>query len=589
MRQVLSVSKPRRFPSWKQWKQLPNVLSKAEQRIIQTASLLLIFSLGSFIAISVFSNRMEIPTRGGEYTEALVGEPQLINPLYTTTNDVDQDLVSLIYSGLMRWNPSEGLTKDLAESMETNEEQTVVTFTIKENARFHNGDPVLARDVLFTINAIQNPAYRSPLFPQFRGVSVVQEDDRKISFVLEKPNPSFLRTLTVGILPASAWADILPQNATLAALNLQPIGSGPYQFEEFTKDKKGSIRSYTLKPFDQYVHTPAYVERLNFKFYPDPAFALDALANKFVEGVGVVPFENREETRQNRGVVVHSPLLSREVVLFFNQKTNEQLKQKAVREAIAMAISKESLVADVLKTEAKTIIGPILPGSFGYHDGLDDIPVDTEKAKTLLKNASVILSEPKASEGPQEDSSPLDKLGAQNDKIKKPNQLTLTTIEGDEFIRVAEAIKSQLEAIGLQIEIVPVAQQVFFDQVVAPRSFELLLTTAMFNTDPDPYIFWHSSQKAGVGLNIVDYQNSEIDKLLEQARTTKSDEERQTALRSFQEKLIADVPAVFLYQSTYGYAVSKKIQNVVLTQLRVPSDRFANITEWYIKTKKAFK
>lgn len=551
-------------------------MSKTEHRIIQTASLLFICSLGSLFAVSLFSNRVEIPARGGEYTEGLVGEPQLINPLYTTTNDVDQDLVSLIYSGLMRWDPSKGLVQDLAESFVINEEGTVLTFTIAQNAQFHNGDPVLARDILFTINAIQNPAYRSPLFPQFRGVSVVQEDDRKISFILEKPQPAFLRSLTVGILPTSAWADILPQNATLAALNLQPIGSGPYQFDEFTKDKKGSIRSYSLKPFDQSVHTPAHIERLNFKFFSDPPSALEALSNKFVEGVSVVPFETREETRQNRNVVVYSPLLSREVVLFFNQKINDQLKQKTVREAIALAINKESLVVDVLKGEVQRIVGPLLPGSFGYHEGLVDVTVDVEKAKTQLTEAKVIgvvEDVPKEGEEPK----------------KKVNQMTLTTMESAEFLRVAEAIKTQLEAVGLEIEIVPVAPQIFFDQVVVPRSFELLLATAMFNTDPDPYVFWHSSQKEGAGLNIVDYQNTEVDKLLEQARATKSDEERQTALRSFQEKLMADVPAVFLYQSTYGYAVSKKIQNVNLSQLRLPSDRFANIAQWYIKTKKAFK
>lgn len=581
MRQVFSVSKPHWFPSWQQWKQLHGVLSKVETRVIQTALLILIFSLGSLFATYIFTNRVEIPAHGGEYTEALVGEPQLINPLYTTTNDVDQDLVSLIYSGLMRWDPQQGLVEDLAESININEEATVITFTIREHARFHNGDPVLARDVLFTINAIQNPSYRSPLLPLFREVSVVQEDDRKISFVLEKAQPSFLQNLTVGILPASAWADILPQNAPLAALNIQPIGSGPYQFDEFTKDKKGSILSYSLKSFDQYVRGEPKIERLTFKFYADTTSASDALSNKYVEGVSVVPFENRDKTRQNRAVVVYSPLLSREIVLYFNQKTSEQLKQKPVREAIAMAINKDFLVADVLKGEAQKIIGPLLPGSIGYHGELADISFDIEKAKATLP-ASVlplaVIPSDSANGG-----------GAEGSPPKKPNQFSLTTINSEEFIQVAEAIKTQLAAIGLEIEIVPAPAQTFFEEVVKPRNFELLLTTVMYNTDPDPYVFWHSSQKDGIGLNIVDYQNNEVDKLLEQTRTKKNEEERKTAYKAFQEKLMADIPAVFLYQSTYGYATNKKIQNVKLTQLRVPSDRFANIHEWYIKTKKAFK
>lgn len=537
---------------------------------MQTALLTLFVSLGSLLTFTLFANRVEIPAHGGEYTEALVGEPQLINPLYATTNDVDKDLVALIFSGLMRWDPEKGLTEDLAESININEEGTVLTFTIREDARFHNGDPVLARDILFTVNAIQNPAYRSPLLPFFRGVSVVQEDDRKISFVLEKAQPSFLQNLTVGILSANAWADILPQNAPLAALNLQPIGSGPYQFDEFTKDKKGSIRSYTLKPFGDYIRGEPKIERLTFKFYADTPSALESLSNKFIEGISVIPFENRQETRQNRSVVVYSPLLTREVVLYFNQKTSESLKQKALREAIAHAINKDFLVQNVLKGEAQKIIGPLLPGSIGYHDGLTDRTFDVEKAKSLLPTS--------APEAPQNE-----------ETGKKPNQFTLTTINSEEFIQVAEAIKIQLAVIGVEIEIVPIPAQTFFEEIVKPRNFELLLTTVMYHTDPDPYVFWHSSQKEGTGFNIVEYANGEVDQLLEQARTAKNEEDRKTAYKTFQEKLMADVPAVFLYQSTYGYGASKKIQNVKLTQLRGPSDRFANIHEWYIKTKKAFK
>ncbi|MBI4713584.1 hypothetical protein HY771_00100, partial [Candidatus Uhrbacteria bacterium] len=295
MRQVISVSKPHRFPSFRQWKQISSVLSKTEQRVIQTSGLLIFLSVASLIGLYLFINRVEMPTRGGEYIEALVGEPQLINPLYATTNDVDKDLVALIYSGLMKWKTGEGLISDLAETVKVNEEGTVVTATIRENARFHNGDPVLARDILFTINAIQNPAYRSPLYGEFKNVSIVQESDRVVSFVLEKPSASFLQNLTVGILPSSLWTNVLPQNAPLASLNLQPIGSGPFQFVEFTKDKNGSIRSYTLVPFDDWYQSSANIGRLTFQFYSDQESALDALTNKYVEGVSVVPFGNRVE------------------------------------------------------------------------------------------------------------------------------------------------------------------------------------------------------------------------------------------------------------------------------------------------------
>jgi peptide/nickel transport system substrate-binding protein len=567
MRQVLCVSKTRRFPSFRQWKQLSNVLSKTEKQVVQTAFLLIVVSIASIVSLYLFINRVEIPTQGGEYTEALVGEPQLINPLYATSNDVDKDLVTLIYSGLIKWKPEEGLVPDLAESININEEGTVITATIRENARFHNGDPILARDILFTINAIQNPAYRSPLYGSFKGVSVVQEGDRVVSFVIEKPSAVFLQNLTVGILPSGLWADVLPQNAPLAALNLQPVGSGPFQFVEFTKDKKGSIRSYTLKPFKDWYQSPAFIDRLTFQFYPDQKSVLDALENKYVKGVSVVPFEDKEKTGQNRAVVLHSPLLDREVVLYFNQKTNEQLKRKTVREAIALAIDKTEIVNNIIQGQGRVINGPLLSSMLGYKEAETTQVIDLEKARTMLKEVMEVTEE----------------------AVKKPNKLTLTVPSGEEFSRVANYIKTQLEAIELEIEIITIPSQTFFDDVISPRNFELLLTTVMFDATQDPYLFWHSSQIGSAGLNIVEYQNADVDKLLESARATIKTEERQTAYQTFEEKVVADLPAIFLYQSNYNYAVSRDIQNVKLDSIRVPFDRFAKINEWYIKTKKTFR
>ena len=589
MRQVLSVSKPRRFPSFKQWQQLPNILSKAEKHILQIATLLIVLSAGSLVGIVLFSHRVEMPTHGGEYTEALVGEPQLINPLYATTNDVDVDLVSLIYSGLFKWIPGKGLVLDLAESVKIDETGTKVTVAIRKNATFQNGDPLNARDVVFTIDAIKNPAYRSPLYSAFKTVSIAQDDDQTVSFTLEKAQASFLQNLTVGILPANVWSEILPQNAALTALNLQPIGSGPYQFEEFAKDKKGSVRSYTLKPFEKYYAETGKIDRLNFKFYSDTASALEALTNKFVEGVNMVPFEHRAETGQNRSVMLESPFLSRESVLFFNQKTNVWLQKKPVREAIALAIDKTFLTHTVLEDQARPITGPLLPGMSGYSAEPGVTPTDLEKSKTLLTDSGIFKEETKPVSTTKKEETTTATETTEETVVRKPNQFTLTTVNNEESLRVADAVKKQLESVGLQIDIVSLPASTLYDKVIAPRDFELLLTTVMYDADLDPSIFWHSSTNTATSLNIVDYKNTEVDKLLESAQVAISDADRETAYKTFQEKLLADIPAVFLYQSTYVYAVAKKIQNVAIESIRIPSDRFANINEWYIKTKKTFR
>lgn len=581
MRQVFMVRKMKGIPSWKQWKQLPGILTRTECRILGTALLILTLSFLGLIGTYVVSHRVEIPAVGGQYTEGLIGEPQFINPLYAIQSDVDQDLTSLIYSGLIRWDAQDGFIPDLAQSITVNEDGTVYTLKIRDNAKFHNGEDVRARDVLFTINAIQNTSYRSPLADQFYNVTVVQEDDKTVSFVLEHAFAPFIQSLTVGILPAELWAEILPQNAPLAALNLQPIGSGPYTFAEFAKDKKGSIRSYTLKRNDDYYAQAPYIEELTFKFYPDAIALQEALANKNVEGASVVGYEAREDIASNRNVELVEPFLPREIILYFNQTVNTTLKDVVVRQAIQQAIDKSTLVASIYGESARVIHAQILPSQVGYDESLVNT-YDPSAANTLLTDAGYTL---------EEDSNiRLLKSSLQSEEEpEKTLDLTLTSPDLPDTRLVAQMIQRDLRRIGIEVKLNFISPELIAIDVIAPRDFELLLAPIMFEADPDPYTFWHSSQSKESGLNLVGYSNSEVDILLTDARALTDTAARAEKYKAFQALLTKDVPAMYLYQSTYGYALPKKVQHPEIENIVIPSDRFADIVSWYIKTKKALR
>lgn len=587
MRQVLSVTKTRYLPTWKQWKQLPSVLSRKEKQTVIGALCLIILCFTLLVGGYIVSHRVDIPAVGGEYTEGLVGEPQFINPLYAIGSDVDQDLTSLIYSGLVRWDPEEGFIPDLAESLEINEDGTAYTLKIRDNAKFHNGEDVRARDVLFTINAIQNPVYRSPLADHFYNVTVVQEDDKTVSFILEEAFVPFIQYLTVGILPASVWAEILPQNAPLAALNLQPIGSGPYRFAEFTKDKRGSIRSYTLKRNSDYYREPPFIERLTFKFYPDTLALHDALQNKNVEGASFVPFEKREETIENKNVELLEPFLPRVSVLYMNQDVHPALKDPVIRQAIAASINKTSLVEEVYGESARVIHGPILEGQVGYHQERIDV-FDPASAASKLEEAGYTLVADtglRKIKGEAEEQKDEEDTGEEAEMLR----MRLTTVDSADAGLIAEKIREDLLVVGIEIDLVVVSSERMTTQVVETRDFDLLLSPTHLEADPDPYPFWHSSQAKESGLNLTGYANEEVDTLLEQARQELNEEVRAEHYRRFQEILATDTPAVYLYQSSYGYAIGKKISHPELLNIINPSDRFADVTQWYIKTKKALR
>lgn len=567
------------------------------------AASVILLSLCVIAATYLSAHRIEIPAVGGDYTEGLVGEPQFINPLYASTNDVDQDLTRLVYSGLLKWDGEASFVPDLAESIDVTEEGTVYTLKIRDNARFHNGEDVRARDILFTINAIQTPSYRSPLAANFQGVSVVQEDDKTISFILDEPFAPFLQHLTVGILPASLWADVLPQNVPLAALNLQPIGTGPYKFLEFTKDKKGAVRSYTLERNEDYYLEPALIETLTFKFYGD-AFALaDALENKNVEGASVIAYDQLAQIKENKNVQLISSQLPRETNLYFNEVISPALSDLAVRSAISQAINKLSLVEALEEGYAEMIHAPILEGMIGYHAELTD-SYDPEQAASSLEEAgyraNIVTGMRELKSGLVEtteestDEETEEATAEEDDSTETVDEepglsFTLTAVDSQEMRLAAEQIKQNLVDVGINIELAFTPAELMLSEVIEPQNFEILLTSVMLQADPDPYPFWHSSQGSGMGLNLVNYENEDVDTLLEEARVEIDETVREEKYQQFQELLAKDLPAVFLYRSHYSSAVASKITLEPVETILSPADRFTNVTDWYIKTKKALR
>ncbi|KKT69485.1 MAG: Extracellular solute-binding protein [Candidatus Uhrbacteria bacterium GW2011_GWE2_45_35] len=575
----------RQFPSWKQWKRLPRILSISEKKILQAALSLAVISFVTLGAWYVASHRIEIPAVGGEYTEGLIGSPQFVNPLYASVSDVDADLTQLIYSGLFRWNQNEGLVPDLAETYEISEDQKTYTIKIRENARWHNGDPVRSSDVLFTIQSIQNPAFHSPLAVSFRGVTASEVDELTVQFVLEEPFAPFLSSLTVGILPSSLWAEIPAKNTPLTSLNLAPIGSGPYKFDKYTVEKKGDIKSYSLVRNPDYYGEPPKIERLVFKFYHDTQTAVAALQNQNIEGLSFVPSHLLTEVEKIRSVKILHPDMPQAVTLFFNEEKQPLFEDEDVRKALALTINKEEIINTVLNGNATIIDSPILPGEIGFNAEAEKITQNIEAAKELISQTDYKDFSPDGFAAIKSQTTEADETSETFEELT----LTLTTINQPTFIKTAETIAAQAKLAGIKILIETTEPSLLYEEIIKPRAYQMILTATQYDIDADPYPFWHSSQAKDPGLNLSLYSSHKVDDLLEKARSTNNLEERAAAYQEFQDLIVKDLPAIFLYQPAYTYAVSSKIKNINLEKIQSPTDRFQDIENWYIKTRQVLK
>jgi peptide/nickel transport system substrate-binding protein len=170
-----------------------------------------------------------------------------------------------------------------------------------------------------------------------------------------------------------------------------------------------------------------------------------------------------------------------------------------------------------------------------------------------------------------------------------PLTLTIATVDYSPLKEVALELERQWEVLGLEVEVLTFAPAALERDVIKPRAYQALLFGEVLGLIPDPFPFWHSTQAKAPGLNLSSYSNKAVDKLLEDARKELDPAKRLELFSQMEELFLTDIPAIFLYDIDYTYFVSKEIHGIQTAVVADPSQRFAGIEEWYIKTKRSPK
>lgn len=563
--QLLGSLSSKRHISIRQFKYLHRILTRREYRLIQILGIVVLLNFAFLSWKAYGALTVEVPRSGGAYSEGLVGNPNTINPLYLLANDSDRDLVALMYSGLMRYASNRELVPDLAEKVTISENRKEYTAALRQGVVWHDGEQFGADDVLFTIAKIQDPATKSPLFASYKDIIVKKKDEQTVVFTLPKPFAPFLDLLTVSILPAHLWQELSPEQLPLSTLNLKPVGTGPWKFRSLQKDKDGTIRSYTLARNNEYYGSKPYLEKLVFKFYPDMETAVQGLKNRHVQGVSFVPRAAREAFQKESDIRSYLLNLPQYTALFINAAGKKELQSLLVRQALAFALDKHRLVADGLAGEATVIDAPIPKGLLGYHVDVKKYPFDLQQAEKLLDGA-----------------------GLKKDAAgKRTLSLELVTVDTPEMGRVAEMVKEMWERLGISIALTKEPSGTMKEFVLEPRKYDILLYGAVVGSDPDLYPFWHSSQGAAPGLNLSQFSNAKADALLERGRELGNVEKRAEQYRALQDIIANEAPAIFVSSPLYTMLTKKEIKGIQNEkQIAYPSDRFSDLSEWYIKSKR---
>lgn len=510
-----------------------------------------------------------IPAHGGSLVEGVVGLPRSVNPVLSFT-DTDRDLSMLIYSGLMKYDKGI-LVADLAKSYSVSEDGLTYTFNLRDDIRFHDGELLTTDDIEFTIQKIQDSELKSPRRADWANITIKKLNGRDIQFILKQPYYPFLSNTTTGILPKHIWKNVSADQFIFSQYNIEPIGSGPYKLDSISRDAGGIPQSYRLSPFKDYHDGKAFISSLIINFFSNEKQALEAYENGTVESIsGVYPSEVARLASTSLDSKILKATLPRIFGVFFNQNNAIVLANKEVRQALDIALNKESIINEVLFGYGTPLDGP-LP--------MDDIKSgfkksytgDTEGAKALLIKEGWVLNKDGVFEKKEKTSTRL-------------LQFSISTADTPELKQIANIVKTQWENIGAKIDIKIFEYGDLSQNIIKTRKYDSLLFGEFIGKDLDLYAFWHSSQRNSPGLNISMYVNSKVDTLLEEIRAISSNKIREGKYKIFNEIIQDELPAIFIYSPQYIYIVPSKINGMSFDLITNPSDRLANISKWYIKT-----
>jgi peptide/nickel transport system substrate-binding protein len=513
------------------------------------------------------------PAQGGLYTEGIVGEFGRLNPVLDYYDPPDRAIDHLVYSGLIRFDDRGQPYGDLAETWGISQDGKVFNFSIRPNAYWHDGEPVTSTDVIYTIDLLRNTNIPVPtdLREFWNQVEVLELDEKTLQFRLPEPYAPFLDYLTFGILPQHIWGDIPPENLADSPTNLKPVGSGPYRFEDLLVDA-GEITGVKLAANPNYHIKKPYIDEIVIKYYPDSAALFDAYAKGEILGLGLVSRDMLPNALKDANLALYTGRQPRLGLVYLNlgQPSLPFFQEEGLRRALLLAINRQRIIDRQLGGQAVIADGPILPGTWAYYDGIEQLAFNPDQALNIIKDAGYTIP----AEGGQV-------------RVKDGVQFAFELVHPDQepYISIAQSIAADWAQLGVKADVKAVPYQELVDNYLESGNYQAALVDLNLGRtpDPDPYPFWHQSQING-GQNYARWDDRQASEYLEQARVEVDQAERLRRYRNFQVRFTNQMPALPLYNLVQSYAMDQSVRGVRSGPLFDPSDRFNHITNWFLTT-----
>jgi peptide/nickel transport system substrate-binding protein len=502
------------------------------------------------------------PAFGDTYIEALQGNISGLIP-NVLTDGPSFEVASLLYNGLVKYDKDLILRPELAESWQYSRDCLDLTFNLRRDVRWHDGQPFTADDVVFTYETMISPRTPTAYGGDFKSVDSVRAIDPYTVHVRYKhPTAKALQSWGIWMLPKHLLEEAAregklreaPQNRT------NPVGTGPYLFKEWKSGEK-----VVLVANPNYFEGRPFISRVVYRIIPSSATTFLELKAKGVDGAKLTALQFKRQTEYpafRKAYTKYQYAANVYVYLGMNLR-DPRFADRRVRQAFAHAINKHEIIDGVRLGLAREATGPYKPGTWQYNPNVHQYPFDPAKARALLASAGWTATDS-------------DGFLVKNGQRFK---FDLLLAQGsDEGRKVSEIIQASLKDIGVQVEIRVIEWAALLKEYIKKRNFEAVILAWGITPDPDQYDIWHSSKTSPDELNRIGYANPEVDELLEKGRSTCVEADRKKYYDRLQEVLADDQPIVFLYFRDGLPVVSSRVRGIVPAPIGINY----NFNEWYV-------
>lgn len=497
------------------------------------------------------------PADGDRIILGSLGEASNLIP-YLTADAASHSVAGLLYVSLLRYDRNLAVEPYAAESYAVLDGGRRLRFTLRRGILWEDGEEVTAEDVKFTWQLVREPATGSPYAEDFRQVKEFHVLDRYSFEVVY--DTYFVRALGTWMNPILPRHVLEGQDIRTTSFARRPVGAGPYRLASWETGSR-----ITLKASPTYFEGRPHISEVVFRIIPDVSTTfMEAKAGR-LDVVDLTPQQYLRQTNTpwwRREFRKYDYLASLYVFLGFNLE-HPVFQDVRVRQAISRGIGRDDLVRGVLLGQGVAAFGPFKPGTWASHPDLRPPRRDVAAARRLLAEAGYADTD---------GDGVLEKNG-------RPLAFTILTNQGNEQrILTATVIQAQLREIGIAVKVRTVEWAAFIREFVDKGRFDAIILGWTLPPDPDCYSVWHSSQAVPGGLNLVRYRNAEVDRLLEDARSTPDQEVRAALYRKFQEVLDRDQPYCFLYVPSALMAVQARFRGVEPAQAGI----MYNFDKWWV-------